>query len=108
MMEAYRLQVGVYGFLVNVVRELWTVLFILVFVKSSEDRRIAGDVVENMDNMLALVMEFVGVRLLVTGRVLTFVVSVLLPLIGSRVGTGLFAVEACVDEGLCSVGCAIE
>ncbi len=86
MTEAYGLEVGAYGFLVNVMREFLTVLM-PVLVKISKGSPIAGGAAGNMDTMLAPVTKFVGVRLglvtLVTGTVLTFVVPFLLPLMAA-------------------------
>lgn len=87
MTEAYGLEVGAYGFLVNVMREFLTVLFMPILVKISKGSPIAGGAAGNMDTMLAPVTKFVGVRLglvtLVTGTVLTFVVPFLLPLMAA-------------------------
>lgn len=49
-------------------------------MKCSKGSSIVEGAAGNMDNMLTVVVKFVEVRLLVTGRVLTFVVLFLLPL----------------------------
>lgn len=83
MTEVYGLEVGAYGFLVNVMREFLTVLLMPVLVKISKGSTIAGGAAGTIDTMLAPVTKFVGVRLglvtLVTGTVLTF----LLPLMAA-------------------------
>lgn len=75
MMEAY-------GFLVKVIWKFLDVLFIPVLVKIRKGNLTVGGAAGNMDNMLGLMMKFVGVRLelvaLVIGRVLMFMVSILL------------------------------
>lgn len=87
MTEAYGLEVGAYGFLVNVMREFITIVSMPLLVKISLGSPIAGGAAGNMDTMLAPVTKFVGVRLglvtLVTGTILTFVVPFLLPLLAA-------------------------
>lgn len=83
MTEAYGLEVGTYGFIVNVMREMFTILFMPLLIKISPGSPIAGGAAGNMDTMLAPVTKFVGVRLglatLITGTLLTFLVPFLLP-----------------------------
>lgn len=87
MTSAYGLEPGTYGFLVNVMREFFTILLMPFLVKISIGSPIAGGAAGNMDTMLAPVTKFVGVRLglvtLITGIVLTFVVPLWLPLIAA-------------------------
>lgn len=87
MTSAYGLEPGTYGFLVNVMREFFTILLMPLLVKISIGSPIAGGAAGNMDTMLAPVTKFVGVRLglvtLITGIILTFVVPLWLPLIAA-------------------------
>lgn len=87
MTSAYGLEVGTYGFIVNVMREFFTILMMPLLIKISPGSPIAGGAAGNMDTMLAPVTKFVGVRLglvtLITGTVLTFLVPFLLPLLSS-------------------------
>lgn len=87
MTSAYGLEPGTYGFLVNVMREFFTILLMPFLVKISIGSPIAGGAAGNMDTMLAPVTKFVGVRLglvtLITGIILTFVVPLWLPLIAA-------------------------
>lgn len=83
MTQAYGLEIGTYGFIVNVLREFFTVLLMPLLLKISLGSPIAGGAAGNMDTMLAPVTKFVGVRLglvtLITGTILTFLVPFLLP-----------------------------
>lgn len=83
MTKTYGLEIGTYGFIVNVIREFMTVLLMPLLIKISMGSPIAGGASGNMDTMLAPVTKFVGVRLglvtLVTGAILTFIVPFLLP-----------------------------
>ena len=85
MTQAFGLQTGTYGFIVNVLREFFTVLLMPLLIKISLGSPIAGGAAGNMDTMLAPVTKFVGVRLglvtLITGTILTFLVPLLLPVI---------------------------
>ncbi len=85
MTEAFGLQMGTYGFIVNVLREFFTILLMPLLVRISLGSPIAGGAAGNMDTMLAPVTKFVGIRLglvtLITGTILTFVVPFLLPLL---------------------------
>lgn len=83
MTDTFGLGIGTYGFIVNVMREFFTVLSMPLLVKISLGSPIAGGAAGNMDTMLAPVTKFVGVRLglvtLITGTILTFIVPFLLP-----------------------------
>lgn len=85
MTSEYGLEIGTYGFVVNVMREFFTILLMPLLIKISYGSPIAGGAAGNMDTMLAPVTKFVGVRLglvaLITGTILTFVVPFLLPLL---------------------------
>jgi uncharacterized membrane protein YbjE (DUF340 family) len=85
MTQAYGIHTGVYGFLVNVLREFFTVLLLPLLIRISKGAPIAGGAAGNMDTMLVPVSKFVGVELgfvaLITGTILTFIVPVLLPVL---------------------------
>ena len=76
---------GTYGFMVNVMREFLTVLFLPFIVKISKGSPIASGAAGNMDTMLVPVTKFVGPELglvtLVTGTILTFAVPFILPML---------------------------
>lgn len=83
MTHMYGIEAGTYGFIVNVMREFFTVLFLPLLVKISMGSPIAGGAAGNMDTMLVPVTKFVGIELglvtLITGTVLTFLVPLILP-----------------------------
>ena len=83
MTQAYGLEIGTYGFIVNVLREFFTVLLMPLLIKISLGSPIAGGAAGNMDTMLAPVTKFVGVRLglvtLITGTIFTLLVPIVLP-----------------------------
>ena len=85
MTQTYGIQVGTYGFLVNVLREFFTVLLLPLLIKIGSGAPIAGGAAGNMDTMLVPVSKFVGVELgfvaLIVGTILTFSVPILLPLL---------------------------
>lgn len=87
MTQSFGLAIGTYGFIVNVLREFFTILFMPVLIKISLGSPIAGGAAGDMDTMLAPVTKFVGVRLglvtLLTGTILTFIVPFLLPVLKS-------------------------
>ena len=85
MTKTFGLEVGTYGFIVNILRELITIITMPLLIKLSPGSPIAGGAAGCMDTMLAPVTKFVGVRLglvtLITGTILTFIVPFLLPLL---------------------------
>jgi uncharacterized membrane protein YbjE (DUF340 family) len=85
MTQVYGIEAGTYGFIVNVMREFFTVLLLPLLIKISKGSPIAGGAAGNMDTMLVPVSKFVGVELglvaLITGTILTFWVPVALPLL---------------------------
>ena len=85
MTQQYGIEIGTYGFIVNVMREFFTVLTMPLLIKISPGAPIAGGAAGNMDTMLAPITKFVGIRLslitLLTGTILTFVVPLLLPVV---------------------------
>lgn len=87
MINRYGLEIGTYGFIVNILRELFTIILMPILIKISLGSPIAGGGAGNMDTMLMPVTKFVGVRLglvtLLTGTILTFIVPFLLPFLSS-------------------------
>lgn len=85
MTQVYGIEIGTYGFIVNVMREFFTVLLLPVLIKISKGSPIAGGAAGNMDTMLVPITKFVGVEIglvtLITGVVLTFTVPFLLPIL---------------------------
>ncbi len=85
MTQVYGIETGTYGFIVNVMREFFTVLLLPLLIKISTGSPIAGGAAGNMDTMLVPVTKFVGVEIgliaLVTGVILTFTVPFLLPIL---------------------------
>ena len=85
MTQAYGIQAGIYGFLVNVFREFFTVLLLPLLIRIGKGAPIAGAAAGNMDTMLVPVSKFVGVELgfvaLITGTILTIAVPVLSPVL---------------------------
>lgn len=83
MTQGYGIEAGTYGFVVNVMREFFTVLLLPLLIKISKSCPIAGGAAGNMDTMLVPVTKFVGAELglvaLITGVILTFSVPFILP-----------------------------
>ena len=84
MTQVYGIEAGTYGFIVNVMREFFTVLLLPFLIKISKGSPIASGAAGNMDTMLVPVTKFVGIELglvtLITGTILTFLVPFILPL----------------------------
>lgn len=85
MTQVYGIETGTYGFVVNVMREFFTVLLLPLLIKISNGSPIAGGAAGSMDTMLMPITKFVGPELglvtLITGVILTFVVPFLLPVL---------------------------
>lgn len=85
MTQVYGIEAGTYGFVVNVMREFFTVLLLPLLIKISKGSSIAGGAAGNMDTMLVPVTKLVGAEMglvaLITGTILTFAVPFLLPLL---------------------------
>lgn len=85
MTQVYGIETGTYGFIVNVMREFFTVLLLPFLIKISTGGPIAGGAAGNMDTMLVPVTKFVGVEIglvtLITGVILTFTVPFMLPIL---------------------------
>jgi uncharacterized membrane protein YbjE (DUF340 family) len=87
MTSVFGIEFGTYGFIVNVMREFFTVLLLPLIIKISKGSPIAAGAAGDMDTMLVPVTKFVGVELglvtLITGTILTFFVPVILPILGN-------------------------
>ena len=85
MTQQYGIEIGTYGFIVNVMREFIAVLTMPLLIKISLGAPIAAGAAGDMDTMLAPITKFVGIRLslvtLLTGTLLTLAVPFLLPII---------------------------
>ncbi len=85
MTQVYGIGAGTYGFIVNVMREFFTVLLLPALIRISKGSPIAGGAAGDMDTMLVPVTKFVGMELglvaLITGTILTFFVPLALPLL---------------------------
>lgn len=85
MSQVYGIETGTYGFIVNIMREFFTVLFLPLLIKISNGSPIAGGAAGNMDTMLVPITKFVGAEIglvtLITGAILTFTVPLVLPLL---------------------------
>ncbi|MBB6214262.1 uncharacterized membrane protein YbjE (DUF340 family) [Anaerosolibacter carboniphilus] len=85
MTKMYGIETGTYGFVVNVMREFFTVLTLPLLIKISKGSPIAGGAAGNMDTMLMPITKFVGPELglvtLITGTILTFAVPFILPIL---------------------------
>lgn len=90
MTQVYGIEAGTYGFIVNVMREFFTVLLLPLLIRISKGSPIAGGAAGNMDTMLVPITKFVGIELglvtLITGTILTFAVPFLLPLFYRMLG----------------------
>ena len=87
MTETYGIEAGTYGFIVNVSRDVFTVLLLPVLIRISKGSPIASGAGGCMDTMLVPVSRYVGPELslvaLISGTILTFVVPVWLPIAAS-------------------------
>lgn len=85
MLQVFGAEAGVYGFMVNVFREFFTVLLLPVLIRISKSSPIAAGGAGNMDTMLVPITRALGRELgmvtLVVGILLTFGVPVILPLL---------------------------
>ncbi len=85
MTDCFGIEAGTYGFIVNVLRDILTVLLMPLLVRMSKGSPIAAGAGGCMDTMLVPVTKAVGTELgmvaLISGTILTFVVPVWLPII---------------------------
>lgn len=84
MTETWGIEAGTYGFIVNVSRDVFTVLLLPLLIRISKGSPIASGAAGCMDTMLAPVGRYVGPELslvaLISGTILTFAVPVWLPM----------------------------
>ena len=84
MTDYYGIEAGTYGFVVNVVRDVFTILLMPLLVRISKGSPIAAGAAGCMDTMLVPVTKAVGTELgivaLLSGTILTFIVPVWLPM----------------------------
>ena len=85
MTQTLGAEAGIYGFLINVIREFATILLLPVLIRLGKSAPIAGAASGSMDTMLLPVTRFVGQELgivtLITGVVLTVIIPFLLPIL---------------------------
>lgn len=90
MTENYGIEAGTYGFMVNVLRDVFTVALLPVLRKISKGSPIASGAGGCMDTMLVPVTSVVGPELgmvaIISGTVITFVVPVWLPVAAGIAG----------------------
>lgn len=90
MTQMYGVETGTYGFIVNMMREFFTILFLPLLVRISRGSPIAVGACAAMDTVLVPITRVVGPELglvsLITGSILTFVVPLLLPLLHGLLG----------------------
>ena len=90
MMQYFGAEAGVYGFMVNVMRDFFTVLFLPIYVKICKSAAIASSAAGGMDTMLVPVTKVLGQELglvtLITGVVATLAVPIILPLFCNLLG----------------------
>ena len=88
--ESFGVEAGTYGFVVNVSRDVFTVILLPLLTKISKGSPIASGAAGCMDTMLVPVTGAVGPELgmvaLISGTILTFLVPLWLPL-----GVSLFS-----------------
>lgn len=81
--ENFGIEAGTYGFIVNVSREVFTVLLLPLLTRISKGSPIASGAAGCMDTMLVPVAKAVGPELgmaaLISGTILTFVIPIWLP-----------------------------
>ena len=84
MTDYLGIEAGTYGFVVNVIRDVFTILLMPLLVKISKGSPIAAGAAGCMDTMLVPVTKAVGTELgivaLLSGTILTFLVPVWLPI----------------------------
>ena len=84
MTDYYGIEAGTYGFIVNVTRDVFTIILMPLLLKISKGSPIAAGAAGCMDTMLVPVSKAVGTELgivaLISGTILTFVVPVWLPI----------------------------
>ena len=84
MTDYFGVEAGIYGFVVNVIRDVFTIILMPLLIRISKGSPIAAGAAGCMDTMLVPVTKAVGTELgivaLISGTILTFVVPVWLPI----------------------------
>ena len=84
MTDYFGIEAGTYGFVVNVIRDVFSIILMPLLVRISKGSPIAAGAAGCMDTMLVPVTKAVGTELgivaLISGTILTFVVPVWLPI----------------------------
>ncbi len=84
MTDYFGIEAGIYGFVVNVIRDVFSIILMPLLVRISKGSPIAAGAAGCMDTMLVPVTKAVGTELgivaLISGTILTFVVPVWLPI----------------------------
>lgn len=87
MTQNYGIAIGTYGFIVNILREVFTVIFLPILIKISPGSAIASGAAGDMDTMLAPITKAIGAKYglvtLTTGTILTLIVPILLPILSN-------------------------
>ena len=87
MLSAYGAEAGVYGFMVNVFRDIFTVMLLPLYARLNKSAAFASAAAGCMDTMLVPVTRVMGREIgliaLIIGIVLTFGVPVILPILCS-------------------------
>ncbi len=90
MTRMYGVETGTYGFIVNMMREFFTILFLPLLVRISKGSPIAVGGAADMDTALVPITRVIGSELglvtLITGTILTIAVPLLLPFLHSLLG----------------------
>lgn len=85
MLSAFGAEAGVYGFMINVFRDFFTVLLLPILAKVSKSAPIMSGAGGNMDTMLVPITKVCGRELgliaLIVGVMITFAVPVILPVL---------------------------
>lgn len=85
MLSVFGAEAGVYGFMVNVFRDFFTILLLPIFARISKSAPVASGGAGNMDTMLVPITRAVGRELgliaLIVGVAITFGVPVMLPIL---------------------------
>lgn len=81
MMHFYGAEAGVYGFMVNVMRDLFTVILIPIFMRISPSAAMASGAGGNMDTLLVPVTKAVGKELGVIALAIGIIITILVPII---------------------------
>ncbi len=81
MMHYYGAEAGIYGFMVNVMRDFFTVILIPLFVRMSSSAPIASGAGGTMDTLLVPVTKAIGKEMGLVALIVGVIVTLLVPLI---------------------------